>query len=488
MKKVLIIPVILMVAAISVIAAPLTKMRQVSASTVEPEPMAVPLSQNLDMVPLSVPMSTSAAGGPADLITQPLYTKEGKKINMLRGKDGEKVGLLVTEDGNPIMNPIDFTLTGFDTDSQEYIDGANRKLGIYFNSFLDKHYLRVGVTAVEGIYADREVFLIRLKTSKTTTKEVYAFREKVKKGFGTIFQPGKWFNDEYRYFDLNMVQIKNEFITSWDTKTIAKSALGNTLWFFATGIPGLIGQWLFGSADNFGVPYVKVYEKTTLRDLMEELSHATIHPYQTVPDIVTEDGEPIYIRPSTKQCVSRFNYPLFHIESGLPLVFIDGSIVTTKLFEPEIRDGILRDVVSVEQLLESGTPYYIDIAETDFGEIDVVVFNIGTVKNPEWVLPNGESTKGFTKGLQFAAILDHDGESFGQWVNRVLLGGIFGGSGKSLTERIIDFLWLVVLIIVAVVAVILGYKLIKKLLGSGGKNKRNNYYKRNYRNQRRRWR
>jgi len=39
-------------------------------------------------------------------------------------------------------------------------------------------------------------------------------------------------------------------------------------------------------------------------------------PYDTVEGILTEDGAPIYIRPTTKQCVDRFNFPLFSVENG----------------------------------------------------------------------------------------------------------------------------------------------------------------------------
>lgn len=478
MKKVFIILTMFALAAIFAVAIPLTKAQQTYVSAAKPAEISMPISQNLEMEAVTVPVTTS--NGTTTMV--PIYTKEGAQICKLVGS-----GLFATSTGKPIMNPTDSTVTGYNDETEEFLDGANRRITAYYNGFLDKYYLRVGAVALEGIYGARTVCLVRMKMNDGTTKEIYAFREKIDHGISILWKPGKWFNTEYRYFDMSNTQIPTKYLAEWDDATFAKSMLGNAIWFTVTGIPGLIAQWLFGSVDNYGASYVKVYEKTTLADLWLEVRNAE-PPMPKVQEVVTQDGQSIYYRATTKQCVNFFNYPLFHIETGCPLVFHEDKIfVVTKqgLLEPEIRDGVLRNVVSVQQLMDSDTSFYIDIALTAFGEIDVVVFNLSNdAKKPQWVLPNGESTEGFTKGLNFSAVLDGDGMTLGD-----LLKSIFSGGGTSFlsklwsTVKIIIF-FAVVGIVVLILAIPL-VKLFKKLRANTKKKpyRKQNYYR--YRNKRR---
>jgi len=406
---------------------------------------AVPLAQaNLDLVPMSA-TSTSVTttsfippGGsnPGTMVNNPVYTQTGKQVYM-----SKETGLLCTKEGDPIMDQNNSSITLFDVETQEYTNGANQKLSIWFNSFLDRHYLRSGGSYVTEININREVFLINIQTNQGTMA-IYTFREKVNHGWSIVYKPGKWFNDEYRYYDMNGRLIENKYIAEWDTATFARAMAGNILFYLGTGGIGLIGQLIFGNADNFGVPFVKVLDKTTLANLLEELKHATIHPFDTVEGILAEDGQPIYIRPTTKQAVDRFNYPLFSIENGLPVLLYEEVLVTSNLQGVPVHDGILRGIVSVTQLLESGTDFYMGTIPTPFGNMDAVVFNYSNdVKNPDWRLPNGDNADGIIKEMELGKSLD--GESWGD-----LFGRIFGKGGLNIFQWIMIALAVIFIIFV----------------------------------------
>jgi len=407
-----------------------------NASTTTRAIPAETVTQNI--MPVSAPITRTAwspdgATNPATTIQNPVYTESGKQVYM-----SKETGLLITKDGKPIMDKNNSAVTKFDMETQEFTNGANQKLSVYLNSFLDKFYLRSGGTYVTEINLNREIFLINIKAN-SGTMPIYTYREKVDHGWQIIYKPGKWFNDEYRYYDMNGRLIENKFIAEWDTATFAKAMTGNVIFFAITGGIGFFGQLIFGNADNFGVPFVKILDKTTLANLLEEISHATIHPYDTVEGIVTEDGMPIYIRPTTKQCVDRFNFPMFSVENGLPVLIYDEVIVTSNLQGVQVENGILKGVVSVWQLLESGTNFYMATIPTPFGEMDAVVFNLSNdIKKPNWILPNGDNADGIIKDMKLGKSLD--GDPWSEFFKG--FGGFFDG--------LKGWIWLIIVILLII--------------------------------------
>ena len=471
MKKLMVFPIVLVVALVAVVVTPYMRGKQTYetfAHQTQDAAIEMPL-ETFDIAPAMISMATGeiiapmaagegdpieTSGGPADLITKPMYTQNNEQVYMLVGT-GMDMNLLVTDDYKPIANSGDGTVTAYDTNSQEFIDGANRKLAYYLDSFLDRAYLRSGnLNGLDSIRSDREVFLINIKKGTDKTALIYAFREKVDHGWTVIYKPGRWFNTEYRYFDMNNRQIDNECIVSWDAATYTKSVIADVLWFGLTLGVGFFITLIFGGNDCFDCPFVKVLDKTTLGELREEISYATIHPWATITEAVTEDGKNIYIRPSTNQLVDFYNYPLFHIESGLPLFFHENKILTTALYEVQIVNGILSNVITTSLLIETSMGFYVDTQTTLVGEFDVVVINYGTPENPDFRLPNGQSTEGITDGIQFAAIVDNDGQSLWDWM--------FGGINLWDTLlNIVCFLLAAGLLLIVIIAA--GKALINKL-------------------------
>jgi hypothetical protein len=89
----------------------------------------------------------------------------------------------VTESGKPITaNDGENTLiTTYDSTHDEFINGANRTLGIFINSQLDKHYLKDGGKYVTAIGLEREIFSINFRPNNNTEKLIYCYREERKK-------------------------------------------------------------------------------------------------------------------------------------------------------------------------------------------------------------------------------------------------------------------------------------------------------------------
>jgi len=451
MKKILITAIVLMLAAIFAFAAPLSAGMQASAAT---EPQVLPLTfSGMDIAPLAA----STEDGPGDYYSEPVYTKDNEQIYFLK-----EVGLLVTYDGRPIMDTTNSTITKFNLEAQEYVTGADTKMSVYLNSFLDKRYLRSGSIAVTAIKLDREIFMIHFRSDEVE-KFIYTYREKVDYGIATIFHPGAWFNTEYRYYDMNGNLIDNKYIADWDTATILKS-VGANLLYFAINPVLFFGTLIFGGPGNFSVPFVEIYKKTTLEDLRNELREEGFNPLPKVQGTVTEDGMNIYVRSTTNQCVDFFNYPLFNIANGLPLVYHDGSIIavdSSAMYEMYAQGGVLRNVVSTEQLLDDGVDFYITKSKTTpMGELDTVVVNFSKDKNhPDWRFPNGDSAGYYIVDTILGTSLD--GPPWSD-VGGIINSGINGI--RSFINGATDLFWITVAIVLLVVLFPVWWALLKILL------------------------
>ena len=424
-----------------------------ASSTTQVTQTAVQMSNFQNIEPVTIRTSTitttswqpDGASNPAEKKQNPIYTQNRQRIYM-----SKETGLLVTRDGRPIMDGRNSSITTFDMETQEFANGAHQRLSIYFNSFLNRHYLRAGGGYVTEINMNREIFLINIRT-RDGTMAIYTFRERVNHGWSIIYRPGAWFNNEYRYFDMNGRLIENRYIQEWDTATFARAMTGNVIFFAVTGGIGFFAQLLFGSPSNFGVPFVRILDRTTLANLLEEISKITVHPYPYIYGVVTEDGMPIFIRPSTMQLVDRFNFPLFSFNTGLPAIVHDSIIVDTRLQAMEVRNGVLRGVVSVWQLLYSGTDFFMGTIATPFGNKDAVVFNLSNdVNNPNWVLPNGDNADGIIRDMEMGRSLD--GESWSDLFSRL-------GSGNLMA-----WVWTIIFIILLIFCFPLVIALLKALL------------------------
>jgi len=386
--------------------------------------------------PNMVALSTTP---PHDVVEAPLYSNDGQRLFFLK-----ETGMVVTEDGVPVMDPSTESpsIVVYNEATQEFVNGANQALAIFLDSRLDRHYLRRGGRYTIPINMDKDVFLINLNTTNGP-KLIYAFRERVSRPWYAAFNPTNWRSDginEYRFSDMNGRVIDNEHIG--EIKQAEWWQIGITFlhpYFWAGTI----------ASNGWTIHVVEILDQTTLRELKTFMTHATIHPWETLvcgetgQDVVTEDGRLVYVNPRTGQLTDSFSWALFNSKSGLPIVFHDNDIITTNLQQQRIENAVLLDSLTVWGLLSGGTDFHMHIIQTPFGTFDVPVFdfNPGDPKNPDFRLMNGDSTEGITIKHQPAAVLD--GESFGQWFGRMFGSG--GGGSQILT-----------IIILVLVALILG--------------------------------
>ena len=384
---------------------------------------------NMDIVPLTsqgeqiTPRNAvvpSTWQPPIDHVVGYLYARGGTRLGFI-----PEVGLVVTEDGRPVHGEDNVGgHTGdviiYDPETQEFIDGANRRLGIYLNSRVNRHYLRSGGRYLSAIRMDREVVLIQLNT-RAGARYIYAFTEHYDRG---------WFNGLFgnrnglRFLDMNGREININYIAEFRPQPWWRLALG-----FAFPVYGIA----MVASGNHVVPIVEILNRTTLAELLHHISHATEHPWETLRCIETneivrtEDGRVVHLNPTTRQLTDFFGFALFNQNSGLPIVFHQNDIITTDRTPQNVESGILRDSMSVRQLLDTGADFYMATISTFFGIFDVPVFRRNTdPHNPDWGLMNGDDAHGIINDHRPTEV--NDGESFGAWWSRVFGSGS-GGLG-----------------------------------------------------------
>jgi hypothetical protein len=351
---------------------------------------------NIALTPLSV-----GPTDPNETVAGAVYTKDkngnDKRVFLL-----DELGILVDESGTPITEQDDTVMTTYNADTQEYIDGANRALGIFLDSHLQRHYLLSGGKYTTTIRMDKEVFLINYKTGTNTSKLIYAFREKRKWAWyeyipivGSIVRAGV---DDYDYFDMNGRQLKTDNIdelkNSWLLKTGKFLVSWNTLGFTDY-------VWKASFAD--------IRDKTTLAELTNLMTHATTHPWAGITDgngypVVTEDGQRVRVNPNTKQLTDNFGWALFNVNTGYPIIYLEQDIVTIPDFEQQtVQNATLKNAITVQGLLESGTDFYMSSITTQYGTFDVPVFPNG---NGGWNFTNGESADDIINDTQMGGYVN----------------------------------------------------------------------------------
>jgi hypothetical protein len=358
------------------------KQRELNAYT-------MPLSAFGNITPMSV-----GPTDPNETIEGAVYTKDkngnDKRVFLL-----DELGILVDENGTPITEQDDTVMATYNADTQQYIDGANRALGIFLDSHLERHYLLSGGKYTTTIRMDKEVFLINYKTG-STSKLIYAFRQKRKWAWyeyipivGSIVRAGV---DDYDYFDMNARQLNTDNIDE----------LKNS-WFLKT-TKFLVSWQTLGFSDYvWKASFADIREKTTLAELTNLMTHATTHPWAGLTDnngypVVAEDGQRIRINPTTKQLTDNLGWGLFNTQTGYPIVYINQDIITIPdMAQQTVHNGTLTNAITVTGLLNTGVEFYMGSIDTQYGSFDVPVFSNG---NGGWNFTNGDSADKIINEMQ----------------------------------------------------------------------------------------
>ena len=371
----------------------------------------------------------------------------------------QNMGLVVTTSGKPVVDAVDSSIITYDPDTQEFTSGANQKLGIFLDSHLDRYYLSSSGRIVNTINSNTEVYMITIKKTDGQHMNIYATRQQIKKPWYKSI-----FSDSYetRYFDMNGRHIENKYIVTF--KAVNSWRLAIAFAFPVYGVVSLVN-------DGIVVPVVKVLEKTTLGELMTYISQATEHPWEKYP-AVTEDGRDIYINPRNNQLADFFGWALFNSKNGLPIIRHSNTLITIDGQAQQLVDGVLKNSMTIKQLLDSGARFSMGVYPSEYGTYDAVIIDVSTDPNKqEWVLPNGDSADGKILDPIWWETLN--AESFSEWVNNLFSkDGFMDNLGRTLMIigiiiLVIIFLPLLLPLIKALITLItLPFKWLAKKLGA----------------------
>jgi hypothetical protein len=323
---------------------------------------------------------------PSDIVESGVYTGEGKRVYMLEG-----INILMTEEGDIVTiddrtnsNTKDGSSTlHYNEETQEVIDGRNRRLAIFLNSQRGVHEVRDGGRTTRAIKLDETIYMVNYRISEGNYTMIYVSRRVHHSGV-FIFR-----TTTIKFYDMNGHELDNDRI-GFPQPPAAWKALFPPLFIRE------VANW------TVAVVLFEIYEETTLRKLLHDISKATEHPWPRIycPDVndwvMTEDGQPVMVNMATKQLTDWFGFALFNAVTGLPIVFHNDDIVTTNMKPQVVENGVLKDAMSVWQMLQTGQVFYMHIVPTLFGYFNVPVFNRGTADKPDWRLMNGDSTEGIT--------------------------------------------------------------------------------------------
>jgi len=411
--------------------------------------------RQVEIEPLSInPLNTNQSDTtwgqtrPYDIIDRPLYTRNGRRVFYERN-----TGMLFDADGNPIamgqagdsphrestavtgIHGSDSGILYFFPDVNSFVDSANRNLEIVLNSRLDRHYLRIGnnMRYATSIILDREVFLINIRSypGSSNSRLIWTFREFVRRDISEVWwRPVTgWGDNRYKpaFFDLNGHAIRPELVTEMVQPVWWHTVLG--IYWSAVFFPPLIVDVAYTNVH--GIPLVEILNdsRVMLRDLMEEISQATVHPWPRLYErinftyfpVFTECGGRIMINPRTRQLTDWYGFALFSASTGLPVILFNNRVITTADYEHLLTLNFpitLKNVVTVQQLLELGILFYKDTITTAFGTFTVPVLRCGITGNYYFVnQENGVPQRGDeatgTDGIQPWANLN--GRTFYEW-------------------------------------------------------------------------
>jgi hypothetical protein len=434
---------------------------------------------------------------PSDMVTREYFIQNAdgtsEKLKVMKG-----IGLFATADGTPIASIKDgSSIIGYDPTTGGITCGdPNEVLRIFLDSHIDNNkggYLlkrRDGAVGVKKISLKDTVYLITYKDPKTHhVKDIWATKEIKRNG-------GNWFSSTWngiigkgnsyeQWYDMAGQELDFDNLISHESSAFWKNAV-KAATFIGTGIAlgtlinPILGLVLTVAALSTIIltksyqSLVEIKDKTTLMELLEYISHATEHPYDTLIDesgqpVKTQDGLIIYVNPSNNQLVDYAKYPLYDTKTLLSPILYGDRVVTVEndgkstLKDVEYKDGKLVNISSTQRLLETDFNLYLYVFDnTDLG---ISYTNVGTRnKDGEIITLDGTpvNTLPFIRPT-FAGDMNTD-QSFGDWL-KSLFGGLGGNKIKqAITIIIIVFLCLMFSPIIIALLFLIFY-LIKSFVG-----------------------
>ena len=330
---------------------------------------------------------------PYEVMDGNIYAAQGQRIFLIR-----ETGMIITEDGVPLADG-DSNMVVYCEVNDEFINSANRSLSIFLDSRINRRYLRDGSRVVTAINMNREVVKINYTGDTQGGRVIYAFLNRTRRSAWQIFTaPNSWWNSSQRY-DYHFfaaacgTQIPNRDIGQLGDAMFWNSVAGNTVVAGITALNPALGIAMFLTGTR-NIPMYQILDRTTLRDLKEIMSHATVHPWatlkcgQTNKDLVTEDGMTVRVNPRTNQLHDFFGFALFNRVTFMPIIFHNNDIITADREQQKVENAVLLYAVTTQRLLAQGEDFYIAHIATDFGIFEKPVLYDG---NGGWLNLGGQN-------------------------------------------------------------------------------------------------
>ncbi|MCL2861204.1 MAG: hypothetical protein FWE22_02210 [Firmicutes bacterium] len=347
-----------------------------------------------------IPLSSQSMGSQNMEETRqgPVYTGDGNRLFTL----GD-TGIVVAQDnrGDVYIATIDnqradstngSLVLYFNSEEEDFIDGANRSLAIYLNSRLGRHELRSGGTYTRSISIQTNIYLVTFRPGTVYERLIFVSREMYRTGSGIFGQT------RFRFYDMNGRVIDYNLIGAVQPPRGMTRLAGGLLGAYS-GVGNIRAANFWNMMNHYG----------TLGDLLEEISLATRHPWPTILDnstgfnVVTMDGREIRVNPRTMQLTDFFGFALFNERTGRPIIFhnndivsIEGRVGDFRIVPQPIEHSVLLESLTVQNLLFTGFHFHMHMIVTPFGEFDVPTWNAGSYDDEDWRFMNGESTEGVT--------------------------------------------------------------------------------------------
>jgi len=410
-------------------------------------------------------MSPFVVDRPADTHEGHIYTGSGERLGFI-----PEAGMVITERGNAVTindpnNPG--VIITFDEERQEFIDSANRALAIFLDSQnLDRRYLVSGGKYLREINLDTRIYLVNLRQQSGGSIPIYVSINRIDRGFfAGLVGP----RISYRFYDMNGTRLNNTDIVGFRPPSWWRSML-NLVTTITTGlifdvIPD-VQRWRNSLIFGFN----GILEVTTLRDLMELISHATEHPWnnlrcqETNQLVRTADDREVKINPRTGQLTSWAGFALWDTRTGFPIVFHDNEVWRmndTSRQRQEIEDGTLKYSMTVNDLLNTGQDFYIGLISNPWGTFNVPLLNMATGDNYEdWRFLNGDRAQDYihnhVRSRRFYPTA---------WNPISWFGSLFNFGGLNWLGLILRIFIIAIVLMLLSIPTILVWKLVKKARG-----------------------
>jgi len=394
------------------------------------------------------PLMVTLTDRPYDVIERPVYTSAGERLFVL-----EDTGLVITEDANVVVSDGDSLPIVYDEDSQQFVDMANRTLGIWLDS-MERAILRRGTRHTISINLDLNVVLISVRAGGTYHL-TYAFHTVARRSFWSILNPTTWGQswDNQYFHDVTGNHIPNQYVSSTPRASLTAIFITGGATIVHPALGALVGGVISLFGNGWTVPAYEILERTTLRELMEVMTMSTIHPWPRLRDaggtnqyVRTEDGFYIFVRPRDNQLTDRFGMPLFSMNNrGFPIMFYQNDIITIDRRPQEVENGILLHALTTDQMLSRGIDFDLAVMTTTFGRFTMPVF---LEDGRMWSMTDNDVTEYVDR--QYRHVIE-DGTSL--WD---LLGGLFFGIGGALGTFLQILFWIGIVFIALFAVVIAG--------------------------------